>query len=227
MGLFATCHRLPKSLSRDMQIVFGPMLVLIGAFLFLMGFISGRFILNRKNLGEAAVASLIEHKFETQHVLLNNITFQTDAGTTQIDHILVAETGIFIIETKNYSGWIFGNQNESHWTQVIYKKKFKFPNPIRQNYGHLKAIQSLFTLSDNVFFPVVVFTGNAELKSNFGPAVLYLQDLIPFLYDEKPIVFDERKMAYIVGRIEMKRMRRSLETDEYHLNSIRDRFEPR
>jgi hypothetical protein len=75
--------------------------------------------------------------------------------------------------------------------------------------------------------PVVVFAGDAEFKSDLGPAVLKLNQLIHFLSADRPVRFDERKMAYIVGRIEMKRMRRSLETEEYHLNSIRRRIHNR
>ena len=66
----------------------------------------------------------------------------------------------------------------------------------------------------------MVFTGEAEFKSDFGPNVLKLGQLLAYLSAPRPVLFDERKMAYIVGRIEMKRMRRSLETDEYHLNSV-------
>jgi ABC-type branched-subunit amino acid transport system ATPase component len=77
------------------------------------------------------------------------------------------------------------------------------------------------------FFSIVVFTGEAELKSEFGPAVLRLNELVPYLSCNRPVIFDERKMADIVGRIEMKRKRRSLETDEYHLDSVRRRIERR
>jgi len=83
------------------------------------------------------------------------------------------------------------------------------------------ALRVLFTLPGERFIPVVVFTGDAEFKSELGPSVLKLNQLVSSLSTERPRVFDERMMTYIVGRIEMKRMRRSLETDEYHLNSIR------
>ena len=94
---------------------------------------------------------------------------------------------------------------------------------LRQNYAHTKAVQSLLTLPNDAFFPIVVFTGTAEMKSNLGPNVFKLGGLIPHLVASRPSVLDERKMAYVVGRIEMKRLRRSLETDEYHLNSVRQR----
>ena len=204
-----------------------PILALVALLLLLSGIAIGRFLGFRANLGEALVANAISTQFKRPHLLLNNVTFQTDNGTTQIDHVVVADTGIFVIETKHYSGWIFGGPNDSQWTQVIYKKKSRFQNPIRQNYGHVKILQSLFTLSADVFIPVVVFAGDAEFKSDLGPTVLSLDGLVSYMSADRAVLFDERKMAYMVGRIEMKRMRRSLETDEYHLNSVRHRIEAR
>jgi hypothetical protein len=177
----------------------------------------------RKNLGEALLAATIDKHFSRPHLLLNNVTLATPEGTTQIDHVLVADTGIFVIETKHYSGWIFGDPQERQWTQAIYRKKSRFQNPLHQNYGHIKALQSLFDLPAQHFHSVVVFTADAEFKTELGPNVLRLGNLIPFLTAERPALFDERKMTYIIGRIEMKRERRSVETDEYHINHLRNR----
>lgn len=193
----------------------------------IMGFALGYRILIRKSAGEALVANAIAREFIRPHVLLNNVTLETGSGTTQIDHVLVADTGIFVIETKHYTGWIYGGSNQSQWTQVIFKKKSRFQNPLRQNYAHLKALQLLFTLPENNFIPLVVFTGDAEFKSDLGANVIKLRDLIPHLVADRTVIFDERKMAYIVGRIEMKRLRRSLETDEYHLNYVRKKVRER
>ena len=90
-------------------------------------------IRHQKNLGEALVADAIGRSFTRPHLLLNNITLPTTDGTTQIDHVLVADTGIFVIETKHYSGWVFGNPKDRQWTQTIFKKKSRFQNPRHQN----------------------------------------------------------------------------------------------
>jgi hypothetical protein len=177
----------------------------------------------RQNIGEAMVANTLE-RLSGLHVLLNNVTLPTDNGTTQIDHILITEAGLFIIETKHYTGWIFGTPTDAKWTQQIYRVKNRFQNPLHQNYGHLKAVQDLFTLPENTFAGVVVFTGSAELKTDAGPNVLLLDQLLEFIELRQEKVLDERKMAYVVGRIEMKRLGRSGETDEYHLNHVRSRI---
>jgi restriction system protein len=189
----------------------------------LVGFVAGRSIPSRQNVGEAMVANAIAAGLQRPHLLLNNVTLPVGEGSTQIDHVLVTDIGIFVIETKHYGGWIFGDVNRSHWTQVIFRKKSKFQNPVRQNYGHVKALQALFTLPANAFTSLVVFTGDVEFKTDLGPTVLKLHKLIEYLEAKRAVLFDERQMTYIVGRIEMKRMRRSIETDEYHVNYVRRR----
>lgn len=64
----------------------------------------------------------------------HNIILPSKNGTAQIDHLLVSIYGIFIVETKNKKGWIFGSENQSEWTQTIFKEKYSFQNPLRQTF---------------------------------------------------------------------------------------------
>lgn len=78
---------------------------------------------------------------------LKDITMKMNDGTTtQIDHIIVSKFGIFVIETKNMKGWIFGDKDQKTWTQSIYGKKNNFQNPLHQNYKHIKALEELLGL---------------------------------------------------------------------------------
>ncbi len=72
--------------------------------------------------------------YKKKYHLLKNVTLPTEDGTTQIDHIIVLQYGIFVIETKNMKGWIFGEEHQRTWTQKIYKHTSKFQNPLHQNY---------------------------------------------------------------------------------------------
>ncbi|MBI2669541.1 MAG: NERD domain-containing protein [Candidatus Yanofskybacteria bacterium] len=87
-------------------------------------------------------------------------------NTTQIDHVIVSNYGIFCIETKDYSGWIFGNARDQYWTQVIYRRKHRFYNPLRQNYAHIMAIEDLIKLQfPNIkIFPFIIFPSAGKLK---------------------------------------------------------------
>lgn len=96
----------------------------------------------------------------------------TEAGTTQLDHVVVSPFGIFVIETKNFKGWIFGDENQRQWTQQIYRKKSRFQNPLHQNKLHVKALMKFLDLAENQFLPVVFFIGNTQLKTAMPHNVL-------------------------------------------------------
>ena len=100
-----------------------------------------------------------------EYHLIKNVTLRTEDGTTQIDHITVSKYGVFVVETKNMKGWIFGSQKQKTWTQKKYKQSRKFQNPLLQNYKHLKTIESLLGLNDQQINSVVVFTGDSTFKT--------------------------------------------------------------
>ena len=100
------------------------------------------------NWGESRVnAGLASRLDEKTYRLIENVTLPVGDGTTQIDHLIFSRYGIFVIETKDMTGWIFGNPNDARWTQVIYGDRYRFQNPIRQNYKHVKTVQELLCLS--------------------------------------------------------------------------------
>ena len=75
-------------------------------------------------LGEASINFLVRRMLDQNvYHLIPDVMLPTSDGTTQIDHVIVSHYGIFVLETKNYKGWIYGNENDPQWTQVIYKRK--------------------------------------------------------------------------------------------------------
>lgn len=93
-------------------------------------------------------------------------------GTTQIDHVVVSPFGIFVIETKNFTGWIFGDENSRYWTQVIYGKKNRFQNPLHQNALHVRALVQATGLPRECFHNLIYFAGDATLKTPLPPQVM-------------------------------------------------------
>jgi len=116
--------------------------------------------------GEITIRILLKFLNKEKYLVINDVMIPTKGGqTAQIDHIVVSTYGIFVIETKNYKGWIIGSENSKNWTQVIYKTKNQFLNPILQNKGHVKALQNLLSeYPDIKFVPIVVFTLKADFK---------------------------------------------------------------
>lgn len=113
------------------------------------------------NLGEEEVKKVLSKI--SGYKLLNDIMIRKENGTSQIDHILVGKKGVFVIETKDYSGTIRGEEYSKYWTQTINKRKNNFYNPIRQNYGHIKSVEKLIKEKD-IYISLIVFTNKSELK---------------------------------------------------------------
>ena len=178
-----------------------------------------------ENVGESAVRKCLTTWFPSdEYHLLNNVTLPTERGTTQVDHILVSTKGIFVIETKHYKGWIFASEKAKVWTQVIYKLKNKFQNPIHQNYAHLKAVQSLFEFLDpNLVKPLVVFTGDAEFKTQWPEGVFPLSRLQREIQSYTENVLSHNRVQFCVGRIECFRRQLTEETDIEHVKNLSKR----
>lgn len=99
--------------------------------------------------------------------IFNNLFFEANGYSTQIDHLVVSPYGVFVIETKGYKGWIFGSEESECWTQILYDYRYKFYNPIKQNESHVRKIRYLLQSSAEIpIIPIVVFNDNAELKIN-------------------------------------------------------------
>lgn len=164
---------------------------------------------------------LLSHFGHPNHHLMNHVTVRMDDGTTQIDHILVSRFGVFVIETKDYSGWLFANASDAYWTQVLYRRKVRFQNPLFQNSRHVRAVQGLLDfLSPEVVKPIVVFTGNAEFKTEIPPGVVTIGQLVNYLRRETEMVVSLNRLHLCVGRLEAGRLAISRETDVEHVQSL-------
>ena len=156
-----------------------------------------------------------------KYQLLKNVTLRTDNGTTQIDHIIVSQYGVFVIETKNYEGWIFGSEHSKIWTQSIYGKKNTFQNPLHQNYKHVKVIQKLLNLDENQIFSVVVFVGESTFKTDMPSNVVYPLGLLKFIKSHQTVLFTSREMWRLVEEIEDAQLAKGFKTNREHVKNLK------
>src|SRR5690554_6493192 len=68
-------------------------------------------------IGEKIIAFVLKRLDKEKYTVINDVMVETERGTSQIDHVIVSDYGIFVVETKNYSGWIFGDDKSQYWTQ--------------------------------------------------------------------------------------------------------------
>ena len=157
-----------------------------------------------------------------QYQLLKNVILPTEDGSTQIDHIIVSVFGVFVIETKNMKGWIFGNPKDRTWTQKIYKFSKKFQNPLHQNYKHVKVLEELLGLNESQIFSLVVFMGDSQFKTNMPENVAHDREYIRFIKSKKEEVLSLAEVKEIINMIETSRTPRSFEASSEHRHHVQE-----
>ena len=162
---------------------------------------------------------------ETYHPI-HNVTLPTPDGTTQVDHILVSRYGIFVVETKYMKGWIFGGEHQRQWTQQIPKQSFKFQNPLRQNFKHVKALEAALDLPAEAIHSVVVFAGGSTFKSAMPANVTRVGGYITYIKSFRDPVLSEAQVHEVVARIASSRLTPSRETDRQHVELLKTRSNP-
>lgn len=166
---------------------------------------------------------------KNEYIKIKDITLKlSDGSTTQIDHVLVSKYGIFVIETKNYKGWIFGNEKWKLWTQTTKKGKNTFQNPIRQNYKHIKAleevIEELMEIDINKFIPVIVFIGECEFKTEMPKMVHRGISYIDYIKSFNEIILSNIEIQTIVNKISRRRLKVGFKTDIEHVKNLKSRI---
>ncbi|WP_240252851.1 NERD domain-containing protein [Ferdinandcohnia quinoae] len=157
-------------------------------------------------LGEASVRIYLNKLDPEQYKVFNDVLIPLkNRKASQIDHVVVSAFGIFVIETKNYKGWIYGDSKSKYWTQVIYKRKEKLYNPLWQNYGHIKALQEYLGIENQeIYHSIVSFSNRATLKNKNinepNTSVIYSSRLVSTIHTCK----NSKLTAVEVGRIASK-----------------------
>ena len=170
-------------------------------------------------IGEARVSNAIEKKDVGYEFVINNLVLNVGENkTAQIDHVLINRNGIFVIETKNYSGRIYGHEDQLEWTQVLAygNVKNKIYNPIKQNKTHIYHISKILTEKLPIVSAVVFVEGNIDFVEAQG--VYTLKELKQLIKQPHGRLSDEQiKKAYT----ELMNANKVSVSNQQHVNNIR------
>ena len=173
--------------------------------------------------GERAVQNTIRKQLNPLvYVDLHNVTLPTADGSTQIDHLIFSPYGLFVLETKNYQGWIFGSERQSQWTQQIFKKRSRFQNPLRQNYKHTKAIQELLGVAPEQVHSVIAFVGDCEFKTEMPPQVTRGDGFVSHIQSFAQTVWSPEQMQELLDKLEAVRLQPGRATDQQHAAHVKE-----
>jgi len=151
----------------------------------------------------------------------HNVIVLGKSGTTQIDHLLVSVYGLFIVETKNKTGWIFGSENQAKWTQTLYKKKYSFQNPLRQTFRQNIVLSEYLRIDESIIHTAVYFVGDCTFKTRM-PANVMKSGLGRYIRQYRKCILSPEEANRIVLMLE-RHVAESSITRRDHVRSLHAR----
>lgn len=155
----------------------------------------------------------ILNELEINKRILHNVIIPKDNRTsTQIDLILITAVGIYAIESKNYSGSVYGTDIHQKWQHFVNNRKYVFDNPIYQNLYHIECLKNLLNLGTRFFKSYIIFGKNTKVKvkrtlSDYDIVTVTTQNsLIDNIYDDfknNDIIFTQDQIDQIYLKLKV------------------------
>lgn len=143
-------------------------------------------------VGEKEVANILRRLDPEKYKVINGLTIYSGKESAQIDHLIISNFGIFVIETKNFEGIIIGEETSNYWTQILYKNRKNFYNPIKQNNWHVRVLEDILKKYSNIlYFPIIVFTTSSDLRVKTITDVVKTDDLIKTIRQHRDKVISD------------------------------------
>jgi len=174
-------------------------------------------------IGEWMVNFIISRNFKRPgYILFKDILLPTEDGTTQLDHVLLSPYGVFVIETKNMKGWIFGKEKQAKWVQQIYKHKSYFQNPLHQNYKHTKVMEELLRLDKDHIKSLIVFIGSATFKTTMPKNVMRGGDLTDYIKSFKTEIITAVQLVELRQQLTIGKLESSFKNKRNHVKHVKE-----
>jgi len=163
-----------------------------------------------------------EHLDPNVYYHFKNLIIPTARGTSEIDHLIVSRYGLFVFELKDRSGWIFGDEKAKTWTAIHFGKKFRFENPLHQNFGHVMALRDLLGISRGMLHAAVVFRGDFQFKTAIPHGVL-CHRYASWVKSQTIVLMEDSDVNRILATLE-ERKQVGRDARKAHVKSLRDRL---
>ena len=160
--------------------------------------------------GEKRVSSFLEDLDCEDYRVFNDLLVRDGKFTTQVDHIIISRYGVFVLETKNVHGNVYGGGNAEFWKQYLPDDGFRFNgstqehqlrNPIWQNEGHIKTLSRLVFGNEVPVRGIVVFPDSTDLKITANMPVLHMREVVPYIKQYCDVVLSSDQMRFYRGRL--------------------------
>lgn len=160
--------------------------------------------------GEKRVSSFLEELDCNDYRVYNDLLVRNGDYTTQVDHIVISRYGVFVLETKNVHGKVYGGGNAEFWKQYLpdtgYKRygftqEHQLRNPIWQNEGHIKTLRRLVFDNDVPVYGIVVFPSDTDINVTADQPVLNMYNVVPYIKQYRDDVLTSDQMGLYRRRL--------------------------
>lgn len=182
---------------------------------------------SKGDIWERQVNKLLSNLGEDYTLYKDIYVEKKDGNMTQIDHVVVSKYGIFVLETKNFSGWIFGNEKQRNWTQTIYRKKSRFYNPILQNKTHMKALDQ-YLQYNRPMHSIIVFSNAVTFKFEevFNDVtVLKMRQLVKIIENYTERELTDKQVEILnkrMSQLDIKDRKKKVEVKKDHIAHVKE-----
>ena len=154
----------------------------------------------RGTMGESQVRRILSSMLSKKHyTVFNNVILPAGGGSVQIDHLVVSQFGIIVIETVHRKGSISGSEVQERWKHYRFGRFARFDNPLQINYSAGLALEQLLQLPGSHIHSIVVFAGISGFKTKLPGNVVRTEALIPLIrkFNKKLLLQDTANQALI------------------------------
>jgi len=152
-----------------------------------------------------------------------NFIIKDESGSTQIDHIVVSKYGIFVIETKEWTGWIYGSERAEKWTQNIFGNKTQIQNPLHQNYRHTMSLSKYLKIAHEKLKSIVMVWGDCEFKTKMPASVISggIQGTADYIKSFSEVLFTDQEVIDICTKLKSGKAEMNLLSGWHHVQSLK------
>lgn len=160
--------------------------------------------------GEKQVSSFLEYLPCEEYQVFNDLLIRDGNYTTQVDHIVISRYGVYVLETKNVHGKVYGSGNAEFWKQYLpdtgykrfgFTKEHQLRNPIWQNDGHIKSLRRLVFGNDLPIFGIVVFPNDTEVNVMAEKPVLKMCEVVSYIKRQDDIILSQDQIGFYRRRL--------------------------
>lgn len=161
----------------------------------------------RGTIGESQVRrNLSANLQKNQYTVFNDLKIPAGGGTLQIDHLVVSQFGIFVVETVYKKGIISGTASQDRWKQYRFGRFTLFDNPLQQNYLAIKSLEVLLHLPHSHFYSIVVLTGINGFRQKMPDQVVPGEKLISLIRKHSRKMLPPETANRVLGQISDARL---------------------